>query len=133
MFFEAKFKVKDKEYNVLRAEYGFEQGTDEYGQPTTVVRGGKITITVQATEDVFLSEWVVDPHMRNEATLTYLKRTEAGATAKEITFIDAYCVGYTETFDAKQKDNPTIETITISAKGVNINDVEHRNEWTLEG
>lgn len=58
MSFKAKLKVGGNEYNVLNCNYGLAQETDATGRPSSVTRGGMITIEVESTSDTSLSDWM---------------------------------------------------------------------------
>lgn len=132
MFYKARFKVdgNEKEYNVHHVDYGFEQATSPSGHPTTSVTGGKATITVEATEDLFLLKWMVESHHVANATIEFMHPNEEQQVAKEVKFNNAFCVSYQKSFDKDHKDHPSLETITITAKEFAVKDIEHHNDWT---
>ena len=125
MSFKAKLKVAGKEYNVLSCNYGLSQETDATGRPSSVTRGGMITIEVESTADTSLSDWMFNNFEMRSGSIAFLKRDNA-ATAKELNFTDAYAVKYRENFDATGKMS---ETITISAREIGIGNGSFTNEW----
>ncbi|SEK24429.1 hypothetical protein SAMN04487910_0060 [Aquimarina amphilecti] len=127
MSFKAKLKVGGKEYNVLNCNYGLAQETDATGRPSSVTRGGMITIEVESTSDTSLSDWMFNNFEMRSGSIVFLKR-DTEATSKELNFADAYAVKYMENFDATGK-NPMIEKITLSAREISIGNGEHMNEW----
>ena len=127
MSFKAKFKVGGKEYNVLNCSYGLMQETDATGRPSSVTRGGIITIEVESTADTGLSDWMFNNFEMRSGSVVFLKR-DTEATAKELVFTDAYAVKYKENFDASGT-NPMVETLTISAREIGVGNGEHINEW----
>ncbi|MBQ4804449.1 phage tail protein [Aquimarina sp. MMG015] len=127
MSFKAKLKVGGKEYNVLNCNYGLAQETDATGRPSSVTRGGMITIEVESTSDTSLSDWMFNNFEMRSGSIVFLKR-DTEATSKELNFADAYAVKYMENFDATGK-NPMVEKITISAREISIGNGEHVNEW----
>ena len=110
MSFKCKLNVAGKERNIVSVDYGMLQETDVTGRPSSVTRGGKITITVESTGD------------------TDLFKRDSEATLKELKFKEAYIVKYKEDFDAAG-DNPLTETFTLSAKEIEMGTAKHTNEW----
>ena len=127
MSFKAKLKVGGNEYNVLSTSYGLHQETDATGRPSSITRGGMITITVESTADTSLSDWMFNNFELRSGSIVFLKR-DTEATAKELKFNDAYAVKYKENFDATGA-NPMTETLTVSARQIAIGNGEHINEW----
>lgn len=127
MSFKAKLKVGGKEYNVLSTNYGLSQETDATGRPSSVTRGGMITIEVESTSDTSLSDWMFNNFEMRSGSIVFLKR-DTEATSKELNFTDAYAVKYVENFDNVGK-NPMTEKLTISAREISIGNGEHVNEW----
>jgi len=127
MSFKAKLKVAGKEYNVLNCSYGLSQETDATGRPSSVSRGGMITIEVESTSDTSLSDWMFNNFEMKSGSIVFLKR-DTEATSKELNFTDAYAVKYNENFDASG-NNPMTEKITLSAREIGVGNGEHVNEW----
>ncbi len=127
MSFKAKLKVAGNEYNVLNCNYGLSQETDATGRPSSVTRGGMITIEVESTSDTSLSDWMFNNFEMRSGSIVFLKR-DTEATSKELNFSDAYAIKYVENFDATG-ENPMIEKITISAREISVGNGEHVNEW----
>jgi Hemolysin coregulated protein Hcp (TssD) len=127
MSFKAKLKVAGKELNVLSSYYSLKQETDATGRPSSITRGGKITVTVEASGDTTFFEWMCNNFERKEGSIVFIKR-DTDATLKELKFKEAYLVDYTENFD-NTGDNPITETFTISAKEITMGSGTHTNEW----
>ena len=127
MSFKCKLNVAGKERNIVSVDYGMLQETDVTGRPSSVTRGGKITITVESTGDTDLFEWMTNSFERKDGSIIFLKR-DSEATLKELKFKEAYIVKYKEDFDAGG-DNPLTETFTLSAKEIEMGTAKHTNEW----
>ncbi|WP_299242755.1 type VI secretion system tube protein TssD [uncultured Aquimarina sp.] len=127
MSFKAKLKVGGKEYNVLNCNYGLSQETDATGRPSSVTRGGMITIEVESTADTSLSDWMFNNFEMRDGSIVFLKR-DTDAKAKELNFTNAYAVKYIENFDSTGK-NPMTEKITLSAREIGVGNGSHTNEW----
>lgn len=127
MAFKAKLKVGGNEYTVLKCFYGLHQSTDATGRPSSVTRGGMITIVVESTNDTLLSDWMFSSFELKSGSIIFYKR-DVEATAKELFFTDAYAVKYIENFKSYGKF-PMREKLTISAKEISIGNGMHANEW----
>lgn len=88
MSFKCKLNVAGKERNIVSVDYGMLQETDVTGRPSSVTRGGKITITVESTGDTDLFEWMTNSFERKDGSIIFLKR-DSEATLKELKFKEA--------------------------------------------
>ena len=127
MSFKAKFTAAGITRNILVVDYGMIQQTDATGRPSSVSRGGKITLTVEGTGATDLFEWMTNSFERKDGSITFVKR-DSDATLKELKFKEAYIVKYTEDFDSTS-DNPLTETFILSAKEIELGNAKHTNEW----
>jgi len=127
MSFKSKLKVGGKELNILNASYDLHQEVDASGRPSSVTRGGTISLTVESTGDSFFFEWMTNNFERKDGSIMYVKR-DTDAKLKEMNFKEGYLVKYRETFDAAD-GSPLTETFTISAKELSMGGGEHINEW----
>lgn len=127
MSFKAKLKVAGKELNVLGCHYAMKQETDATGRPSSITRGGKITLTVESNGETTFFEWMCNNFERKDGSIVFIKR-DTDATLKELTFKEAYLVDYKENFDSTG-ETPIVETFTLSAKEIAVGNGTHVNEW----
>jgi hypothetical protein len=127
MSFKLRLKVAGKDVNVLNATYALKQETDTTGRPSSITRGGKITLTVESTGDSTFFEWITNNFERKDGSIIFIKR-DTDATMKELKFTEAYLVDYRENFDASN-ELPVTETFTLSAKTIEVGSGKHENEW----
>jgi len=127
MSFKAKLKVAGKEVNVLDLAYALKQETDATGRPSSITRGGKITMTVESTGDTTFFEWMCNNFERKDGSVQFIKR-DTDATLKELGFKEGYLVEYAERFNSTG-DNPIVETFTISSREISLGTGTHINEW----
>lgn len=127
MSFKAKLKVAGKELNVLGCSYALKQETDATGRPSSITRGGKITVSVESSGETTFFEWMCNNFERKDGSIVFVKR-DNDATMKELTFREAYLVDYKEIFD-NEGDTPITETFTLSAKEISVGSGTHINEW----
>jgi hypothetical protein len=127
MSFKARLKVAGKEVNVLACNYALKQETDATGRPSSITRGGKITLTVESTGDSTFFTWMCNNFERKDGSIVFVKR-DTDATLKELNFGEAYLVEYRENFDSSN-EMPVTETFTLSAKSIELGDGKHENDW----
>lgn len=130
----AKLKVDGyDEREVISVHYQFNQQIDVEGQPTGTTRGGVITVKVKSTDagNTDLLDWVCDSYLAKNGTVTWPRRD--GSTMKTLSFTDAYCVGYEETFDSTDSQLQN-EVITITCRQLTVTgkgSVQYDNHWAL--
>lgn len=129
MSFKAKFKVSGKEYNVLDCTYSLYQDTDPTGRPSSITRGGKVTMTVESTQETDLYEWMCNSFETKDGSVVFLKR-DSDATMKELKFKKGYIVAFTEEHHSANA-NPMTITFTISAMELTMGNGTHKNEWPI--
>ena len=127
MSFKAKFKAAGKELNVLDARYKMHQEVDATGRPSSITRGGQITLTVESNQETDLFEWMCNNFERKDGSIVFLKR-DSDATMKELKFKEGYLIAFEESFHASNS-NPLSTTFTISAKEITLGSGTHTNEW----
>lgn len=127
MSFKAKFKIGALELNVLSCAYALSQDVDATGRPSSITRGGTITMSVEGTDNTELYEWMVNSFDHKDGSITFFKR-DSDAKLKEIKFKDAHLVEFGEGF-THEGSNPLSQQFTISAKEMTIGDATHVNEW----
>ena len=127
MSFKSILKVAGKNYNVLAVNYSLFQDTDATGRPSTITRGGKIDVTVEATGETDLFEWMTNSFERKDGSVIFYKR-DSEATLKELKFTEGYLVKHKENFTSVGK-NPLTETFTISARKLELGSGAFENEW----
>lgn len=127
MSFKAKLKVAGKEYNVLDVNYSLHQEVDATGRPSSITRGGKISITIESTGETDLFEWMCNNFERKEGSIVFIKR-DSDATLKELKFKEGYLINYEEQFHSID-NNPLKTSFAISAKEITLGSGTHTNEW----
>jgi len=128
MAFKATFSVDGEDYNVLSCSYHFFQETDVTGRPSSIVRGGQVTVSFEADKRVKVLEWMVDSWKLLSGTVKFFTRDSESAIMKQIDFTDAYLVSFDEVF-SHESSNPMVITCTLSAKELKVGSAEHKNDW----
>ena len=119
-----------EECEVVSCSYSFNQTTDDKGRPSSVVQGGTVKVTIVSTDSSKLISWMLDPYKRADGKIVF-KRGDQNSKMKEISFKEAYCVSYTENFDARgdQTQASMVLSLVISANILRVGDAEINNKW----
>ncbi len=123
------------ECEVIGLSYSLEQNVDNIGQPAGEVKGGQITITIGTNGSDTRFGWMVASDMKQNGEIKFIDAN--GQTAKTITLTDAYCVGYTEDYEAfSAADNGSVsikegakETLTFSCREISSGGESLINSW----
>jgi hypothetical protein len=94
------------------------------------VQGGTIKVTIVSTDSVKLISWMLDPYKRADGKIVF-KRGDQDSKMKEISFKEAYCVGYSESFDARGGETQAsmLLSLVISANKIDVNGASLDNKW----
>ncbi|MBW1296747.1 type VI secretion system tube protein TssD [Aquimarina litoralis] len=128
MSFNATVELEGKTFNVLNFNYSLFRETDATGRPSSILRGGRGTWEVESNvDDAAISDIAYDSYRMTNVKMTFFKR-DTKATAKEITFTDAYIVKYEESFESTG-NTPARIRFTVSAREVETRSSSLVNEW----
>ena len=126
--FKATLTVNSKDFDVISCVYSFGQATDEKGRPASDVKGGNISLQIVATDDDTMIEWMVDPYKKQDGSIAF-KKIDQDSTLKTVQFKDAYCVGFSESFNANSAAAMTA-TLNLSAGSITIGNATLDNKWS---
>lgn len=110
---------------MLSCNFSFGQATDDKGRPASNVQGGSIFVQIVTSDDTSLLGWMIDPHKKTNGSIVF-KKIDEDSTLKEVKFEDAYCVGYSESFNSTSASAMTV-SLNISARKIEISGVAHEN------
>ncbi len=128
MAFRASLSFAGKEFDVLYSNYEFSRNTDAKGKPSSNILGGRVTVTIESTDDTSVVEAMLNSQFKPvEGKITY-KKTNEDAKMKEIEFKNAYIVYYKENLDVNNEVPMTI-TVTFSAEEINVGNANLDNRW----
>lgn len=123
--FNATLKVEGGEFDVLACNYSFGQSTDDKGRPASDVKSGSLFVQITTGDDTSLLGWMIDPHKKTSGSIVF-KKIDEDSTLKEVKFEDAYCVGYSESFNATSASAMTV-SLNIAARKIDVSGVSHEN------
>ena len=128
--FRASLEIGGKEFDVLSSDYSFSRDTDKKGKISSNVYGGRITLTIESTEDTSLIEAMLNSQFKAVEGKIVYKKTDEDAKMKEIEFKNAYIVYYKETLDVNG-DVPMKISFTVSAEEIIIGNAAINNRWPV--
>jgi hypothetical protein len=127
MSFLSKLELDGTTYNVLECKYNFIQPVDGTGKPKGMPKGGDIIITIESTGNAELLGWMLDHHQVKNGKIIFYRR-DAMSKLQELTFEKAYCIEFSEHFNAVDSQPLQIE-MRLVAKKFNINGATHEKQW----
>ena len=75
--FRATLELGGKEYDVLFSNYEFSRTTDKKGQPASSISGGRISVTIESTDDTSTIEAMLNSQFKPvEGKIVYKKSKE---------------------------------------------------------
>jgi Hemolysin coregulated protein Hcp (TssD) len=119
--FNATLKIEGKEFNVMTCHYVLDRDTDLSGRPSTDVRGGKVTIQIESSQDTMFFDWAINAYAQKDGEVEFFKRNDP-SPAKVLKFEECYMVEYGEDFDVVggNKEQPMVETFTVSSRKLTL-------------
>lgn len=127
MSYKARFRLAGKEMDVLTCSYKFRQEVDATGRPSSITRGGQISLTIESTGDTDLFEWMCNSFERKDGSIIFYKGESEGIL-KELKFKEGYLIDYGEDFSSTTSEVFTT-FLTISAREIAMGTSTHKNEW----
>lgn len=127
MSFLAKLIIDENTMNVLDCSFNFEQGADHTGKPSQRPKGGQINLLIETSKKIDFSEWIISQDSIKNGEIVFYRRDNL-SSLKKITFKDAHCISYHESFNADDND-PFKTRLVVSAENISINSDEFKNLW----
>ncbi|AMA48475.1 MULTISPECIES: type VI secretion system tube protein TssD [Flavobacterium] len=127
MSFLAKLELDGNTYNILSFDYNFTQQIDATGKPEGMPQGGEINIRIESNGKSNLLQWMLDHSQTKNGTITFFRR-DAMSKLQELKFEKAYCVSFSEYFDAKNNE-PLQIALRLMAKRFVLNEATHEKKW----
>lgn len=128
MAFRALYEMDGKTMHALAVNYEVSRKIDPHGQKASGPKGGRVTVTVQCTEDTaVLAKMLNDPFAHFNAKIIFKKPNE-NSDMKVIDLQEAYCVYAFEELDI-DAEFPFVLKFTLSANKMDINGDLLENNW----
>jgi len=127
MSFLSKLELDGNSYTILECQYNFVQPVDGTGKPKGMPKGGEIIIKIESTGNPELLDWMLDHNQVKNGKIIFYRR-DAMSKLQELSFEKAFCVNFTEYFNAL--DNQPLQIkMHLVAKKFNINGAKHEKQW----
>ncbi|MCS3870646.1 hypothetical protein J3D55_003562 [Chryseobacterium ginsenosidimutans] len=127
MSFLSKLELDGNIYNILECKYNFVQPVDGTGKPKGMPKGGEIMIKIESTGNPELLNWMLDHSQVKNGKIIFYRR-DAMSKLQELIFEKAFCVNFTEYFNAIDSQPLQIE-MHLVAKKFNVNGAVHEKQW----
>ncbi|MBQ4821279.1 type VI secretion system tube protein TssD [Aquimarina sp. MMG016] len=127
MSFLATLELDGETSNILDCSFSFRQDTDYTGRPCATPTGGQITLLIESTAKTDYLEWMISPTITKKGKITFFRRDNI-SSLKNVEFTDAYCIEYTEHFNAESAQPLQIHLV-LSAKEIKIKGTTFKNNW----
>jgi len=127
MSFLSKLELDGDTYNVLECRYSFSQQIDNTGKPQGMPQGGEISIRIESTGNPELLGWMLDHNKTKDGKIIFYRR-DAMSKLQELVFEKAYCINFTERFNANDNEPLQIE-MQLIAKTFDVNGATHEKKW----
>lgn len=115
-----------KRYELYFVETEFQHSIDHKNQPQNEVRGGLLTFTLHQSSNEELNKWMFGDHIQYSGTITFESQSRNAAPELIIEFREGYCVEFQK--EIGEYAELIVLRLTISAKEVVINGIEHTND-----
>jgi hypothetical protein len=109
---------------ILSCDFGFTQGTDASGLPSSNVQGGFINLTIITENDPEILYWMLSDADKN-GKIVYMSDDKSNPV-KSLEFKDGRLIRYHENFS--EMTEVTVN-LTITAREISISGVTHNNSW----
>ncbi|WP_025739947.1 type VI secretion system tube protein TssD [Aquimarina pacifica] len=128
MSFEAKLHIEDQEITVLHCRFNFRKSIDAKGQPVESMRGGQISLKIEATNKIDFISWMKSSNQLKSGKIVFHKRDNMGSMTT-VEFSDAHCIDYEKEFNAIDA-NPFVTRFVMSVKDISENGSAFENDWS---
>lgn len=117
--------IGTKQYEIQSFDTEFQQGVDYKGQPQQEVKGGLLAVTLSQPADDLLNTWMFQPETFHDGIISFAPISKTASAVIKIIFKKGRCVSYEKLMG---RGVGIQFRILISAKYININGIEHKNE-----
>lgn len=128
MSFLSKLELDGNTYNILECKYKFVQPIDSTGKPKGMPKGGEIVIRIESTGNPELLSWMLDHSQVKNGKIVFYRR-DAMSKLQELVFEKAFCVEFSEQFNASN-DEPLQIEMHLIAKSFNVSGAVHEKLWS---
>ena len=111
-----------------RQHIEFSRKTDAKGRPVTTVIGGRVTFSIESTQDTDILEIMVNGQFKPISGRFTFYKIEDNSVFRIIEFRCAYIVFYKEVFNV-DKRRPLFTTITLSSDVLVVGNAFLTNSW----
>ena len=130
MAFNATLSINGKEFDVQKCKYQLRRDVDAKGRPSSDIYGGKVTVTIESTEDTSIIEAMVSQFKTCSGSVVFNQGNEQ-AKMKELIWENGYIVDFEEEIDVIGK-MPMLLTFSVSAQILKIGGAQLEQNWPTD-
>ena len=128
--FTSTLTINDKKLDVLSFGTSFTRDYDQKGRPSSAVRAGELSVTVEITENEDLIDGMINAQNKSlKGTIEFWQSGDAGVFRK-VEFENAYVTSYKEGFQPAGS-SPFSADISISAEKITIGTAKYDAGWPV--
>lgn len=126
MPYNAFIAIDGTEYALNSCSYNVFRGTNAQGEPHGDVDAGKITFSLMGMDKSPFFLWAATEDMKKNGKFIFKDTKNKAQERKTLSFTDAYAVEFQEGWG---NSGDSTETVTISARKIEMQGKEVVNEW----
>jgi hypothetical protein len=126
MPYNAFIAIDGTEHALNSCSYTVFRGTNAQGEPHGDVDSGKITFSVTGMDKSPFFLWAATEDMKKSGKIIFKDTKNKTHDRKTLEFTDAYAVEFQEGWG---NGGDSVETVTITARTIKMQDKEVKNEW----
>ena len=126
--FRVTVQIRNKEIDILYSHIEFSRKTDAKGRPVTTVIGGRVTFSIESTQDTDILEIMVNGQFKPISGRFTFYKIEDNSVFRIIEFRCAYIVFYKEVFNV-DKRRQLFTTIPLSSDVLVVGNAFLTNSW----
>ena len=113
-------------YRLAEFNIGFHQDIDYKGQPQHDEAGGIMSLTLTHVTDAAIDFWAMKSRELKNGSVIFRQH---GTKVLTITFEQAYCINCQQSVS---ESGGVVTRMIISPNIINLNDIDHNNNWALD-
>jgi hypothetical protein len=115
-----------KPIQISNCSYSVYRATNVNGEPNGDVDSGKISFSLIGMDKSPFWQWAATRDMKKNGKILFKDTREKDKDRKVLIFEDAYAVEFQEAWG---NGSDSMETVTLSAKKITLNEKSVENEW----
>jgi hypothetical protein len=125
---DARLYLNGKEYPIDTFSIEFQESFDFKGEPQEEVKGGLLSVGFNQVTDDQLNYWIFHPEVYYSGSVVFASASRIANPVIIIEFFEGRCAKYSKNISPSLSLN-----ITITARKIKVNGMEHKNNPKYRG